>query len=145
LIVVVAALEVVVTGPPFRFKIVVPAPVDFENVNVCPAVGAMLIAPPVVERVAEEASGDLTSKGFAPPPELTVIAEAPVIDDAVPKINNGVPMRIGPPPPIDKAKLGDKVIEPDDEAARKRVVPGDAFVWLIVPTTLELRVIVASD
>jgi hypothetical protein len=128
LIVVVAALEVVVTGPPFRFKIVTPTPVDLVNVNACPVVGAILIAPPVVVRVAEEASGDLTSNGLVPPPELIVIVDAPVIEDAAPNITNGVPMRIGPPPPIDKAKLGLNVIDPVPEAARNRVVPGDPFV-----------------
>ena len=79
---VVSAELVVVTAPPFKLSVVVPAPADFEKVNACPAVGVIVIAPPVVDSVAEEASGEIILRGLAPPPEVTKTDEAETVEPA---------------------------------------------------------------
>jgi hypothetical protein len=81
-LIVVSAELVAVTGPPLRLSVVVPAPTDFEKMRVCPAVGAIVIAPPVVVNVADEPSGEMTLRGFAPPPEVSETDEADTVEPA---------------------------------------------------------------
>ncbi len=84
---------VVVTGPPLRLRVVVPAPADLAKVRDCPAVGVMAIEPPVVETVAEPGapSGAVIVRGLAPPPESMVIAEAPEaeMEEPAPSVREG--------------------------------------------------------
>lgn len=91
---------VVVTAPPLKFRVAVPAPVC-PKVRVLPAVGVILMVPPVVETVALVVPVvALINRSVAPPPELIDIAEAPepVKVPPLPKVSNGVLMtKLAPP------------------------------------------------
>jgi len=128
LLMVVATLVVVVTAPPLRLRVVVLPPADFAKVSVCPLVGVTEIAPPVLVNVAELLSGEVMVSGLAPPPEVNVMAEAPVAPELDDNINEGVPNTSGPPPVIETTTLGEIVIVLLDPGARKLVVPGEALV-----------------
>jgi hypothetical protein len=130
----VAALVVVVTAPPLRFSVVAPLPAVFANVNVCPAVGVIVIPPPVVVTVALPLSGAVIASGFAPPPESIATEDAPDTVDPAPNVNAGVPNLIGPPPFTVSPNPPASVTEPLALGAKKLVVPGVTFVCDIVPT-----------
>jgi len=94
----VPAEVVVVTAPPLRFNVVVPAPTDLANVSVCPAVGAIDIAPPLVTIDAFELSGAVIVRAFAPPPELTATDDA-LREEPAPNVSPGLLIVMLPPPP----------------------------------------------
>jgi len=94
----VLAVVVVVTGPPFKFNVVVPAPADLANVSVCPAVGVIVMAPLVVVIDAVDASGAVIVNPFAPPPEFAVTALA-LKPEPDPNVRFGVLAVMLPPPP----------------------------------------------
>src|SRR5215471_14413748 len=85
---------VVLTKPEpvvLRLIVVALAP-ESAKVSCCPAVGKIVILPPVVEMVACEPDGPEMVRPFAPPPELSVMRDAPDADiaDKAPRVSCGV-------------------------------------------------------
>ena len=63
----------------------------------------MFMPPPVEVIVADEpAPGAVIVSGLAPPPESMLMLDAPETWARAPKVSDGVPMRIGPPPMIER-------------------------------------------